>query len=648
MKDNTQSKLEVNKFCKSCERIGFLQVFIDNLPNAAVLIDRSGAVLYSNQLYLDFFHLTKEAFIGINYLANEKVKDAGWLDYFNRAFSGETVVTEHSLGRIDFPDYYVTTKFIPFSDTEEQNRWIVLVHEDQTYTKNLIRDISAKEKEFEAILSSVDDLLIILDKNGNLKNCHGKMPRRFLFGCTEKKQLKHYKEFLPQSIIGKLEEFIAGTLQESNQFKITKVTDGEQRHYLVSLNNMKCNDNTSGYVIVVRDITKLENSDIALAHSEKRYKELTELLPEPVYESNAQGKMLYINKAGIDKFKLDSNYLDLNYTIFDFIKPNEHQKLIDNRIKVAFTKTLLKDEYTLVDKEGNEYQTLIYVSPQFENDEFTGIRGLVIDLKEQKEAESAILQAKESIEEMSKFKSLLLNNLNHEFRTPLSGIIGFAELLMMQLHEPNLIEQAKIIKSSGFRLLKTLNSIIQLAKIEAKMAEPNYGKIYVESILSEVIENYQILLPEKKLTFDVQINDFNLFVRGDADFIHMIFTNIIDNAVKFSSNSVISISLSHAPSDADYARLVVRDKGIGISQEMIQKVLEPFRQGSEGFSRFFQGVGLGLSLTHKMVESLEGHLQVDSHPGEGTTVTIDLPLYVDYNGGISLPIQNQTAYTTVR
>jgi signal transduction histidine kinase len=183
-------------------------------------------------------------------------------------------------------------------------------------------------------------------------------------------------------------------------------------------------------------------------------------------------------------------------------------------------------------------------------------------------------------------------------------------------------EMAKIIHKSSKRLNETLNSILDLSKIESQKLDLRFNRIDLVSMIQECKYAFSDAINRKGLKFSVSNEYEKVIINSDMNIIHKILYNIIDNSVKYTNEGEITVALID---NEDNAIIKVTDTGIGIPEENLSQIFEPFRQGSEGLNRKFEGMGLGLTITRKYIELLGGKLNIESKHGNGTVIEMTLP-----------------------
>lgn len=267
------------------------------------------------------------------------------------------------------------------------------------------------------------------------------------------------------------------------------------------------------------------------------------------------------------------------------------------------------------------------------------------DITLRKEAEAALLHAKEAAEAADRAKSEFLAIVSHEIRTPINGVIGFAQILADSPLSPEQREQVAIIKSSGQALEKLIADILDLSKIEAGKIEIESAPFGLHKSVEDVIAFFQPRARSAALTLTANIDpDVPAIVNSDEARLRQILTNLIGNALKFTEQGSITVHVScmrgEPVSMRDSRRALrlffaVADTGIGIPAEKISKLFKPFSQVDTSSERRRSGTGLGLIISKRLCELMGGSISVESKPGEGTTFRFSL--LTDYEKGDTIP-----------
>ena len=262
-----------------------------------------------------------------------------------------------------------------------------------------------------------------------------------------------------------------------------------------------------------------------------------------------------------------------------------------------------------------------------------------MDLSAIKDAEQAIIAAKNAAESASKAKSEFLANMSHEIRTPMNAIIGFTELLLASEKDPSRHNRLKMIMDSAHALLKLINEILDLSKIEAGKVELKNQSFSLNKLVNQVTSMFFISAREKGLDIDTSFEqDVPEFVVGDEMRLRQVLFNLMGNAVKFTREGSIRVHASYAAPDVV---IQIEDTGIGISEDRLNTIFDKFEQADNSIERNYGGSGLGLSISLSLVRLMGGRIAVESQQGKGTTFTIRVPL--DVAPTPSLPKDQGTA-----
>ena len=233
---------------------------------------------------------------------------------------------------------------------------------------------------------------------------------------------------------------------------------------------------------------------------------------------------------------------------------------------------------------------------------------------------------RKQIEAANNLKSEFLSNMSHELRTPLNSIMALSSVLLMEAKDRLSEEESgylEIIERNGKRLLKLINDILDLSKIEAGRLEVVLQQTSVTVLLNTVKETLWVLAQEKGLEMILDVEPDLPMVKTDESKLHQVLTNIVGNAIKFTETGSVKIK---AFKYGGKVKVKVTDTGIGISEEMLPYIFDEFRQVDGTSSRKFEGTGLGLAIANKLMNVLGGSIYVESEPGKGSVFTISFPV----------------------
>jgi len=246
---------------------------------------------------------------------------------------------------------------------------------------------------------------------------------------------------------------------------------------------------------------------------------------------------------------------------------------------------------------------------------------------EEKEKRSAeLIQAKETAEQASKLKDYFIANLSHEIRTPLNAIIGFSELLKeeVELVIPEVSEKYfSIIDISSQRLTRTIDLILNLSRLQSGLYVKHPIQLDLDLIIRNLVEKYRLDVKNKNLELTYENTVGAAALETDEYCVVQSISNLMDNAMKYTYHGYVALKLYQEQPGS--IKLDVQDTGIGIKEEYRKKLFEPFSQEDTSFTREFEGIGLGLSITKKMLDAIGARIWFASTKEVGTTFTIEFP-----------------------
>ncbi|MCW7752901.1 response regulator [Desulfobotulus sp. H1] len=368
-----------------------------------------------------------------------------------------------------------------------------------------------------------------------------------------------------------------------------------------------------------------------LRESEQRQEVLIQELPDLVMRYDRQGRHLFIssNIKEINNIQ-PSDYIGKTHRDLNF-DPAICQ-FWENALETVFrTAASLETEYTFSGREKPMIHHIKIIPEYSLSGGIVSALAVSRDITPQKKAEKAMLQAKEAAEAANLVKSEFLANMSHELRTPLNGILGVMYLL--QNTSPD-TENAEIIRlgiNSANRLAHLLTDIIDFANLKSGKPHVAMEDFDLQRVCESIHGLFALTAMEKKVTFTITKEEpLPGPLMGDAARLRQILFHLVGNALKFTKQGTVHleiIPLIPLPVAPHTVRIlfVIADTGIGISQDLMEQIWEPFRQAENSSTRCYEGAGLGLALIRKHVLTMGGTLSIDSIQGKGTEVFLLLP-----------------------
>jgi PAS domain S-box-containing protein len=379
-----------------------------------------------------------------------------------------------------------------------------------------------------------------------------------------------------------------------------------------------------------RDITTRKKAEEQVKESEWNLRHLIESMPDRVFFKDAEGRWLTVNGAGLELFHLTGKdfYGKTDLELIELVPEMEtalrycvvSDQMAWDAGKLICTEEVIKDE------SGNDiYFDTIKVPIYHEDGSRKGLLIMGRDVTKRKEAELALLKAKDEAEESNRLKSLFLANMSHEIRTPMNGILGFLELLQdMDLTAEERDRYIAIVNKSGLRLLATINDIIEMSKIEAGHVQVEPEPVRIREMLTDLCDFFRPQTDEKGLELrcrcELPDNTFRLVT--DRFKLEGILTNLLKNAIKFTSSGSIEVGCQP---EHEHFSFFVKDTGHGIPPDQVNTIFDRFIRVEGHVTQKMEGSGLGLSISKAYATMLGGDIRVESELSKGSTFHLILP-----------------------
>lgn len=389
------------------------------------------------------------------------------------------------------------------------------------------------------------------------------------------------------------------------------------RGYAFSLNPLFLRSGQVGGIAIIA----AQTADDALRRSDARFRAVLEASRDIIAITKPDTRFLFLSPSAQRLLKRPLTEL-LGAPLLDLLPDKEAPK-----IRALFADLATRpgqDEEFIIPIDCPSGKTCWFAATACNLLEEEGLEGILLNMRnitKLKRYEAQLLDAKERAEEMARLKTILLANMSHEFRTPLTSMIGMASLLAEQV-QPPLRAHAQEIERAGRRLSQTLSSVLTLAQIEGKAIQVQVQDLELKKELSQIADALQPDADQEGLDLILELPAENVWARHDPAYLQGVLTHIIQNAIKFTEEGRITLRLIPTQEEAI---IEVQDTGPGIREEFLPTLFEEFHQESTGLARSHEGIGLGLAIARHMLEAMEGSIEARSTPGEGSTFIIHLP-----------------------
>lgn len=379
-------------------------------------------------------------------------------------------------------------------------------------------------------------------------------------------------------------------------------------------------------LINIRTRQKAENQ---LRIQEEKFRNIIANMNLGLLEVDLNDRIIFANQSFCDMSGYTLTELKGSIAA-DLLVPNNKKKIIQEKNRKRLD--LVSDSYEIEikDKQGNPHWWFISGAPNFnDKGQMIGSIGIHLDITEQKRLEEELAKAKNFAESAAKAKELFLANMSHEIRTPLNVIIGMIRQLTKENLSSNQHFYVKQSESSAKHLLTILNNVLDIAKIESGDMQIQQSVFSPSAVAYNVHSIMYSQAKEKNLDFKVQVSPkIQPALIGDETRLRQVLINLIGNAIKFTDQGLIHLSVDCVEEDADNQRLVfeVNDTGIGMSSEFISRIFDKFSQEENAPNRKYEGTGLGMAISHDLIQLMGGKLEVVSEKNVGTKCRFSLQL----------------------
>ncbi|HVE88567.1 MAG TPA: response regulator, partial [Burkholderiaceae bacterium] len=540
---------------------------------------------------------------------------------------------------------------------EATNAWLELVEaigaELSRVAERQRAERELRQREVEAsrlamVASRTEQMVLILDTAGRIEWANDAVMRFSGIGMQEMRGRRAHRLMRGSSTDSSAIRRMAEAVVRGESCKIEFVANarsGEER--VLEVEGQPLRDDQGRYfqyALISPDITERKRTEATLRESAEYFRALFDESPVPSTILSSDHRIVRVNAAHTRM---------LGYTIdqmigkdpITFIHPDEvdaayalrsEMDRSAERSQFTFERRMLTGDGTIVWVRGHSVR---FCDANGERFRLT----MLENITDAKESERVLRDAKEIAESASRAKSQFLANMSHEIRTPMNGVLGMTELLLGTALSDKQRRFADAVYRSGETLLEIINDILDFSKIEA-------GKFELESVdfnLRTMVEDvFEMLAPrahQKRIELASRIGtEVPTIARGDPTRIRQVLTNLVGNALKFTDTGEIVVTLSARLEDGRHrVQFEVRDTGIGLRPEAMQRLFTVFMQADQSMSRRYGGTGLGLAISKQLVELMGGSISVDSHFGEGSTFRFDVPLASGDTAAIAPPVDLQ-------
>ena len=510
---------------------------------------------------------------------------------------------------------------------------------DLTRQKQLEKALRISEERARAILDRIEDGCFEVELADNARYLFVNQAFCEITGYSPEEMVgKEYRQFFDAETIQQLDAayrrvFETGEPLRAFEYTLTR-KDGTKRYVEESV-TLKRNSHGQpvAFIGIRRDCTPRKLAEERLRVSEERYREILEQIEDGYFEVDLRGRYLLINRAYCRMLRCSPN--DILGKSFKKVVPADRVPLLYEVFRKIYDsgEPASAFQYETARLDGSPIVVEDSISLKRDRQgQPIGFHGIVRDITERKRTEQELARAKELAEAANQAKSTFLATISHEIRTPMNGILGMTELVLDTELTQEQREHLGLVKSSAESLLSVINDVLDLSRIEA-------GRLDLESIpfdlresLGDAMKALSFRAHQKglELIYDV-LPDVPERLVGDPSRIRQILVNLVGNAIKFTEEGEILVTVqterqAAENSEAALLHFAVTDTGVGIPAEKQQQIFEAFSQADGSMARKYGGTGLGLTICMRLVEKMGGRIWVESEPGKGSTFRFTIRL----------------------
>jgi PAS domain S-box-containing protein len=528
----------------------------------------------------------------------------------------------------------------------ETRRRMLEDYSDELRAVNSLREKEARD--FEAIVASSSDQIFRLAKSGKFEYVSPAVTRFFGIASTELtgKGWEHLnlEADSHRQLTDCQSEVLAGGAEVRGSLSL--IGEGGLRHFDYLCSPILSGDKVIALTFNFRDVTekrvfetelvrtygemerRVHERTEELSLSRKRFEDLVNTIDGIVWEADVGKPGFSFVSSQAERLTGHSATRWQCETRFwqGILHPEDLAKITGDRYVHAGQKKDVQTEYRVLTADNRILWMRDHIRVIFEHGRAVKMRGIMVDVTEQKKAELALQKEKEASQQAERAKSEFLANMSHEIRNPLNAIVGMSSLALDLPLSDEARDCLGTVKTAADSLLSLVNDILDFSRIEAGGIRLELSDFRLRSLQKNAIDVIQPLAGAKGIRLvPAECTALEAAVRGDPGRVLQVLLNLLGNAVKFTPNGGhVSLSLEEAAPGRFLFR--VRDTGIGVEEHVRDQLFRPFSQADASTARKFGGTGLGLSICKKLVGLMQGEIGFESEPGKGSDFWFEIPL----------------------
>jgi PAS domain S-box-containing protein len=425
----------------------------------------------------------------------------------------------------------------------------------------------------------------------------------------------------PPPIFGGVPVELRGRRADGSSFPVEVVVTALER------------DGSSLYVAILRDISARQRAQQELQEAEAGFRSAVEALGEGVLIADERDVVKYANStmAHLTGYAVEEM---LGQPVASLFVPEEERQAHQLRTQLRLQGISEQFETLLKRKDESTFWAEVSSAPyRAGSGKLLGTLSAITDITERKRVQEELVSAVDAAEDATRAKSAFLANMSHELRTPLNAILGYTEMLEEEAQDRALddfLPDLEKVRSAGKHLLRLINDILDLSKIEAGKMDLLVESFDLVTLLREVETTMAPLAGKRGNTLETRIAPDIGSMRADLTRVRQVLLNLTGNAIKFTENGIVTLEARRVSEmGRDSVVFAVKDSGIGMTPAQLAKLFKAFTQADVSTSRKYGGTGLGLTISRQLCHLMKGEVEVASEAGKGSTFTVRLPASLD-------------------
>ncbi len=612
------------------EKLSLQNLVLESAANSILILDVEGNIQWANPAFTLLTGYSQEEAIGKNprILKSGKHNEAFYKNIWDTVLGGSVwsgeIINKKKSGELYYEEMTITP--VRENDSEKITHFIS-IKQDASPRKALEKELFESEKKFRTIFENATIGIYRSSLNGKVLMANEALIKMLGFDSFD--DFKNidlnstgYVNSNQRSVFAKHVVDNGSVIGFESEWR---KKDGS---IIFIRENARLDYDKDGRVVfegAVEDITSSKLANIELNSSKERLQTVFDSLYDAVFIHDLNGKIINVNSKVLDLFNVSMDEV-LSLSMQDLSVLHDSMETLKESWKNVINKSkTYKFEWKNKRPTDNySFDTEVFLSKITLGSE-NYILANVRDITERKQVAESLTIAKERAEQSDKLKTEFLAGMSHEIRTPINTVLNFISLLKSDLGEnttDDIRSYFEMIDNGSRRLIRTIDSIINMSQLQAGAFDLKTKQIsVVEEILNPLIKEFNQVALRKNLKLSIVVNTAASNVLADQYTLTQLFINLIDNALKYTKEGSVNVI---ADSDESFIIIRIVDTGIGVSDEFRKTMFEPFVQEEMGYTRSFEGNGLGLALVKKYCALNNAEISVESQKAVGSTFTIKL------------------------